>query len=195
MIRLFGKKSFKELPDAALVSELLAGNQEAIVYFFYNKFTATFQYHIYNLFPYRVDVEELIDEFFMFLYEDDWRRLRTFDASKAALSTWVSTVSFRFFRDYKQSMIDCNGLITIDDKWETFQGDWSQSMSDGLMMDLEAAIAEIRNERDRGIARRIFVEDAAFEAVAEEFNLDVDYVYTVKNRLLRQLREKLKAYR
>lgn len=161
---------------------------------FYTKYSSTFQYHIYRLFNYKVEVSDLVDEFFLFLLEDNWKRLRSFDPDKASLNTWISTVSFRFFRDYKRSKIDLNGLITISDQWETFRGDWMESVEAGLAMDIRAAIDGIKSERDRKIAEKLFIEDKEYEAVAEEFELTVDYVYTVKNRIVKQLRGSLKGY-
>ena len=180
--------------DQELVRAVTGGNHGAIVYMFYTKYSATFQYHIYRLFNSKVEVSDLVDEFFLFLLEDNWKRLRSFDPNKASLNTWISTVSFRFFRDYKRAKIDLNGLITISDKWETFRGDWMESVEAGLAVDIEHAICEIKNDRDKEIAKRLFVEDKEYEAVAEEFGLTVDYVYTVKNRIIKQLRSSLKGY-
>lgn len=192
-MRLF-RKPMQQWSDDRLLQEMYDGNQDAIVYFFYEKFSSSFQYHIYNIFPYRVDVEELVDEFFLYMFQDDWRRLRTYDSGKAALSTWISMVSFRFFKNYKDTKIDFNGVVTISDKWESFRGDWAVSHDAGMLMDIEDAISTIKNERDREIAHKIFVEDVSFETVAEEFGLDVNYVYTVKNRLVKQLKQKLNTY-
>lgn len=180
--------------DRELVDAVTGGNQGAIVYLFYTKYSATFQYHIYRLFNSKVEVSDLVDEFFLFLFEDNWKRLRSYDPTKASLNTWISTVSFRFFRDYKRSKIDLNGLITISDRWESFRGDWMESIEAGLMMDISAAIEGIKNERDKKIAEKLFVEDQEYETVAKEFGLTVDYVYTVKNRILKQLQSSLKGY-
>ena len=187
-------QDFSKCSDRELVAAVTSGDQNAIVYMFYTKFSATFQYHIYKLFNYKVEVSDLVDEFFMFLLEDDWRRLRSFDASKSSLSTWISTVSFRFFRDYKRSKIDLNGLVTISDKWETFRGEWMESVEAGIAMDIRAALDGIKNDRDRSIAEKLFIEDSEYEAVAKECGLTVDYVYTVKNRIVKQLRSSLKGY-
>lgn len=195
MIRLFPRKEpMTSWPDERLVKAVLSGDQDAIVYMFYTKFSATFQYHIYKLFDYKVEVSDLVDEFFLFMYEDNWRRLRSFDSSLSSLSTWISTVSYRFFRDYKRSKIDLNGAITISDKWETFRGDWVQSIDAGIMMDIETAIDAIKSERDKEIAKQLFIEDREYEAIAEEFGLTCDYVYTVKNRIIKQLKKTLKGY-
>ena len=196
MIRLFPRKeSMTSWSDERLVKAVLSGDQDAVVYMFYTKYSATFQYHIYKLFDYKVEVSDLVDEFFLFMYEDDWKRLRSYDPSMSSLSTWISTVSYRFFRDYKRSKIDLNGLITISDKWETFRGDWVQSIDAGIMMDIETAIDAIQSERDREIAKQLFIEDREYEAVAEEFGLTCDYVYTIKNRIIKQLKKTLKGYK
>ena len=188
------KDSFAAWPDCKLVASVLSGNQQAIVYFFYTKFSATFQYHIYKLLGCSAQVQDLVDEFFLYLYEDDWKRLRTYDSSISSLHTWVSTVSYRFFRDYKRSKIDLNGVVTINEQWETMRKDWVQRCDAGLMMDIRSALGGIRNERDRGIARRLLLEDREYRDVAEEFGLTIDYVYTVKNRILKQLKKTLKDY-
>lgn len=103
------------MSDAELIEQIYGGNEAAIVYLFYKKYSSTFQYHIYHIFPNKVDVAELVDEFFLYLYQDNWRRLRTYDPAKSALSTWISKVSYRFFKQYKLSKIDSNGIVAISD--------------------------------------------------------------------------------
>ena len=180
--------------DYELVSAVCNNDQQAIIYLFYKKYLSTFEYHIYKLFPYKEDIRDLVDEFFLYLYENNWRRLKTFDGTKASLATWMSVTSFRFFKSYKHSKIDSNGLISITDKWESFVGDWVRSCDAGLMMDINQAIDTITNDRDREIARLVFIEDKEFQLVADRFGLSIDYVYTVKNRLVKQLKTKLSSY-
>ena len=188
------RKNYSSWSDDRMVSELIKGNQDAIVWFFYTKYSATFQYHIFKLFNYKVDINDLIDEFFLYLYDNDWKRLRSFDSAQASLNTWISTVSYRFFRDYKQSVIDSGSVNTTNDMWDPTCSDWIQGCDAGLLMDVNYAICQIKNERDRKIASRIFIEDKEYDSVAQEFGLTVDYVYTVKNRLIKQLRTTLKEY-
>lgn len=183
----------KEMSDSELVEAVIGGDKDAVVYLFYEKFAAMFQYHIYKIFPYKVDIEELTDEFFLYLYEDKWRRLRTYNGS-VKLSTWMSVVSFRFFKNYKISRIDCKGLITISDKWESFRGDWIQGVDVEAAVDIRAAIDSIKNDRDRKIAEKLFIKDKSFEDIAAEFGMTVDYVYTVKNRIVKLLKNKLYGY-
>jgi len=194
MMNLFSSKPNSSWNDSMLLNAVLRNDRDAIVYMFYEKFSATFQYHIYKLFSYKVEISDMVDEFFLYLFENDWKRLRSFDETKASLATWISTVSYRFFRDYKRSKIDSNGKISINDKWESVRGDWVQCYDAGLMADISTAIDGIQNERDRKIAGRIFIEDREYESVADEFGLTVDYVYTVKNRILKKIKKCLEDY-
>ena len=194
-MRLFyHRREPSSLNDEQLVAAVISGDKEAIVYMFYSKFSATFQYHIYNLFEYKVEIADLVDEFFLYLYEDNWKRLKVYDASKSALSTWISTVSYRFFRDYKRSKIDFNGLITISDKWETYKIDWVEEYDRLILVDIQGAIKKLKTPRDQDIAEKIFIKDYEFEAISEEYNISIDYVYTIKNRVAKQLKTNLEGY-
>ena len=190
----FHKKSPSAMDDAELVSAVISGDKDAIVYMFYTKFSATFQYHIYKLFDHKIEVTDLIDEFFLYLYEDEWKRLKVYDAAKSSLSTWISTVSYRFFRDYKRSKIDLNGLITISNKWETYRTDWVEEYDKSILVDIESAIQKLKSDRERKIAEMIFIKDCELEIVAADFQISIDYVYTIKNRVSKQLKVSLEGY-
>lgn len=190
----FHKKNPSAMGDAELVSAVISGDKDAIVYMLYTKFSATFQYHIYKLFDYKIEVADLIDEFFLYLYEDEWKRLKVYDSAKSSLSTWISTVSYRFFRDYKKSKIDLNGLITISNKWETYRTDWVEEYDKSILVDIESAIQKLKSDRDRKIAEMIFIKDCELEIVAADFQISIDYVYTIKNRVSKQLKVSLEGY-
>lgn len=190
----FHKKSPSAMGDAELVSAVISGDKDAIVYMFYTKFSATFQYHIYKLFDHKIEVTDLIDEFFLYLYEDEWKRLKVYDSVKSSLSTWISTVSYRFFRDYKRSKIDLNGLITISNKWETYRTDWVEEYDKSILVDIESAIQKLKSDRERKIAEMIFIKDCELEIVAADFQISIDYVYTIKNRVSKQLKVSLEGY-
>lgn len=186
---------FSKLSDADLVKSVCADNEDAVVYFFYEKYLPVFQYHILKLFPNGIEIRTLVDEFFIYLFENDWHRLRTFNPGKASLSTWVSVISFRFFKNYKHNRLDSKGMLYATDKLEAYADEWISGSEVGIRMDIDAVVGSILNDRDREIAKMIFIEDKDFKQVADRFCLSVDYVYTIKNRLIRQLKSRLSAYR
>ncbi|MGN1234299.1 MAG: hypothetical protein ACI4UJ_12760 [Candidatus Cryptobacteroides sp.] len=185
---------FWKYSDTELVISVCGNNPDAIVFFFYEKFLPVFQYHILKIFPEGTDIRGLVDEFFLYLREDGWRRLKTYQTDKSSLATWVSVISFRFFKYYKFNRLESRGVVRASDRWEEYAGEWVSSNETGAMMDIDAAIETIPNSRDREIARMVFLEDEEFKTVADRFDLSVDYIYTIKNRLIRQLKSRLSAY-
>ncbi len=185
----------KNISDAHLVDMLLANNEKAILYFFYEKFYSVFEYHVYKIFPYEQSVQELVHEFFIYLQQDNWRRLRSFNSDRAQLNTWVSVVSFRFFLNFKKSKIDSNGLITICEQWDDRILQYKQACAEQVRMDVRKAIESLKNKTEREVARWLLLEEADVQEVAKAHNLSVDYTYTVKSRAVAQLRKILKDYR
>lgn len=190
---VFRSSSMKQLTDKQLLERLFANDQRTIVYCFYQKYLPIFQYHIGRLFPQGADVEELVNELFLYLYEDDWRRLKTFNGT-ASLSTWISLISFRFFKQFKFSKIDSRGVVALNDKEDFNAKDLITGKDPGTSVDLEMAFRSISNERDQSIARALLLQDVEPKDIADKYDLTVDYVYTIKNRAVKTLRKVLRSY-
>ena len=183
-------KKYEVLPDSELVDLLLANDGNAIVYFFYKKYYRVFDYHIYRMFTYRVDVQEFVHEFFLYLYQDNWNRLRSYNSEQSKLSTWVSAVSSHFFLYYKKTKIDSNAFIPINGQWDEKVTSYKQ-----VIMDVTKAIDSLKNDTERELVRQMLIEGMDYEEVAKLHNLSVDYAYTVKSRAVARLRNILKDYR
>ncbi|MBQ3751098.1 MAG: sigma-70 family RNA polymerase sigma factor [Bacteroidales bacterium] len=185
----------KNLSDNQLIESLLNNDETAILYFFYEKFYSVFEYHVYRIFPYEQSVQELVHEFFLYLRQDNWRRLRSYNSELSQLNTWVSVVSFRFFQNFKKSKIDSNGLITIYEQWDDKILQYKQACVEQVRMDVSKAIESLKNKTEREVARELLLEETDVQEVAKTYNLSVDYTYTVKSRAVAHLRKILKDYR
>lgn len=183
------------IPDTELVERVLANDEKAVLYFFYEKYYSVFEYHVYKIWPYEVSVQGLVHEFFLHLAEHDWRRLRSFNPEKAQLNTWVSVVSFRFFMNFKKSKIDSNGLVSICEQWDDKILNYKQEAQEQVKMDVTKAIDELKNVTERQVARQLLLDGMEIQEVAAQHDLTVDYAYTVKSRALARLRKSLNAYR
>lgn len=182
------------MSDIQLVAMLMANDEKALLYFFYEKFYSMFEYHVYRIFSYEVDVQELVHEFFLYLRQDDWRRLRSFNPEKAQLNTWVSVVSFRFFLNFKKTKIDSNGLISIYEQWDDKIMNYKQDCHNQIRMDVAKAIENLKNATERDVARELLLDGVDIQEVAASHQLSVDYTYTVKSRAMAHLRTMLKDY-
>lgn len=181
--------------DQELVDALLRNDEQAIVYFFYTKYYATFEYHIFKIFKYEVDVQALVHEILLYLCANNWKHLRTFNPENSKLTTWVSVISFRFFMNFKKSKIDSYGLISIQEEWDDRILLSQQSNQEHVRMDVNKAIGSLKNEKEQLVARRLLLEGAEIQDVAAENGMTVDYAYTVKSRAIGHLRNLLKSYR
>lgn len=184
----------EHITDSDLMKRLLENDENAVLHFFYKKFYSVFEYHVYKIFPYEQDVQELVHEFFLYLRQDDWRRLRSFNPEKAQLNTWVSVVSFRFFLNFKKTKIDSNGLITIYEQWDDKIMNYKQECHNQIRMDVAKAIENLKNATERDVARELLLDGADIQEVATSHQLSVDYAYTVKSRAMAHLRKVLKDY-
>ena len=185
--------NFDHLSDTEWVERLIQNDPEAIVFFFYKKQLKSLVHNLRKIFPYQIEILDYINEFYLYLEAGDWRRLKTFQPDYS-LTTWISTVSYRFFKNYKLSVIDSRGLVTISDKWDLQTEAWVQQSDLGVKKDIMKAINQIKNERDREIANLLLIEDKEVTSVAQQFGVTVDYLYTIKNRIIKTLRTFLADY-
>ncbi len=73
-------------------------DEEIIVGYFYGELRGMLETIRRRVFNGRVEYDEMVSELYLFLAQDDWRRIRTFDARNGcSLRTWLSTVAWRFF--------------------------------------------------------------------------------------------------
>jgi RNA polymerase sigma factor (sigma-70 family) len=198
-------KEFEQLTDTELVQKVIENDSNAIVYLFYVKFIKLFAHNLSKITSNKtLDIKSYINDFFIYLYENDWRRLKTYDP-ELSLKTWMSTVSYRFFLNSEEGKIDfvrLNPIYNKDDDFvdktsenqqQTYQ-DWLKMKDSEILMDINYAIKTIKNERDREIAELMLLQGYEPQQIAEKFNLSVDYVYTVKNRILKSIKNTLKEY-
>ena len=188
-------EALQQLSDSELVEQLLENRENVILYFFYEKYYSIFEYHVYRIFSYEVRVQELVHEFFLYLYENNWKHLRSYNSNLSKLNTWISVVSFRFFLNYKKTKIDYNNIISIYEQWDDKIMQYKQECQEQIKMDVTQAINSLKNKMEQKVVSRLLLDGAEIQEVAAECNLSVDYVYTVKSRAVAHLREILKAYK
>lgn len=91
------KAYFDSLSDRELVDLLLADDEEAIEYLLFIRCNGMLAHIACSIFQSQTCKEELITDFYLFLSENNWRRLRQFEF-KAGLNTWLTVIAVRFFK-------------------------------------------------------------------------------------------------
>ncbi len=181
------KASFDSLSDRELVALLIANDQDAIEYLFFHRCNGMFAHIIHSVFGSQGTKEELITEFYLYLFGNDWERLRNFEF-KSGLNTWLTVVALRFF---KKKRLSQTKLIAIDpqlivehQKNETDDYDIIHEMS---RLELYQAIDRLSKPRER-YALLAELTGKRAEDIAEEMDCTVTAVYNLTKKARMELK-------
>lgn len=179
-----------ELNDAQLVEGILQGNSSLAEYLFFNKCSALFGYIVASVFSHKIDKDELINELYIYLSENDWARLRQFDF-RSKLMTWISVVAIRFFQKKRAYLIE-------NDSTEAQIKESGINQFDRIdaKIDIERALEWMPNQKYASLLRALDIEDKDPAILALEMQTTVSNVYNIRHRAHVQLQtvinEKLK---
>jgi len=165
--------------DKVLISGVLLDNEQAIRQFFFEECKPIFQYIIRKVFNYQIEEGELISEFYLYLKEKDWYKLRQFN-HRCQLKTWLFKVAFHFFikkRDELKINESSEHLITeqLTEDYDTFSEEDITNLLSGL------------KERYRFVIQALILEDSEPQDVATEMGITVDNLRQIKCRALQHL--------
>ena len=181
------KAYFDSLDDRELVRLLLENDQDAIEYVFFLRCEGMFAHIVHTVFQSNSKKEELITEFYLFLSENNWERLRKFEF-KASLNTWMTVIAIRFF---KKKKIFQTKLVVIDpqlivetQKNEADDYDIIHEMS---RLELYQAIDRLSKPRER-YALLADLAGKRAEDIAKEMGCTVSAVYNLTKKARLELK-------
>lgn len=182
---------FDGMPDRKLVGLLLANDKEAVEYVFFHRCEGMFAHIIHSVFQSQGKKEELITEFYLYLCENDWSRLRKFEF-RSALNTWLTVIAVRFFRkkrlgQTKLVVVDPQ-LIVETQKNEVDDYDVLQEMS---RLELYKAIDRLSKPRER-YALLANLAGKSAEEIAADMGCTIIAVYNLIKKAKEELRNLLK---
>ncbi len=172
--------------DREIINGILSNDTKIIQYFWFEHCTLMFHYIIYNVFDRRVEKNELINELYLYLQENNWQKLRQFNY-RSRLTTWMQVVAIRFFQKKRTELIENKSSEPlIIEKAENNEEQIHQRL------DVENLISRLSNERYRFVTQKLILEDMEPQSVADEMGITVDNLYNIKRRALMQLKEIIK---
>ena len=181
------KSLFIYKDDAQLVAELLAGNEGAMHYVFYDHFKPLLKMNAYKAAGTKqVEYDDLVQELYLYLSNNDWEKLRKYNPERPFVN-WFSVVSYRFFKDFSCSMIDLSNQIPISNMNDHQTAFMSNGTIGTIMMDIKQAISKLKPPRDSEILEALLLRDEEPETVAKRHNVTVDNLYNIKRRAIAKL--------
>lgn len=177
--------------DHQLVELLLANNEEAVKYVFCRG-DGVLCHVADRLSGPQVNKEELINEFYLFLSADDWRRLRQFEF-RSSLNTWLTIVAIRFFQQKKSVLGTNRGALNTLLMEEAEQipddDDVLKTMS---KLELYEAIEQHPRLRERYALLGVLAGKDA-KTIAKEMGCTVSAVYNLVKKAKKALTKKMKG--
>ena len=167
------------MTDKEIVEGLIARDEKITRMFFFVKCRPLMYSIIGRIFPYSVDYDELINELYLHIMENDAARLRTFSYG-SSIFQWIKTVAIRFFQQKRDRIIENQSKEPL-----CIEGDSVEThVSVAISMDLKSMISRIDNPRYRLVLHKLLLEDMAPDAVAKQMGVTVANLYNIKKRAM-----------
>ena len=143
-----------------------------------------------SIFHDTVKKEELITEFYLYLREDDWHRLRQF-GFRSKLETWLTVVAIRFFKEKTTSRTNLVKLDTLLDEVQQVADKYDpvETMS---KLELYEAIDRHLKPRER-FALLGWLSGEKSETIAKELSCSVMAVYNLVKKAKVSVKKKMKG--
>lgn len=135
---------------------------------------------IRKVFDFEVDYDELVNELYLHLMENDGRRLRSYQG-RSSIYQWLKCVATRFFlekRDGKAVIEDASSepLYPVDEPiFEPMEEETAKE-------DFRRLMALMKNERYKLVLQRLFLEGVEYKDLAAELHTSVANLYNIKKR-------------
>lgn len=173
------------LTDRQIVKALIDRDEAVTQQFFFKNCKPLFLSIMHKVFPYPVDYDEFVNEFYLYLMENDAYRLKQFEG-RSSIYQWMKVVAIRYFIAKRDVMIDNefeDNLIDKAARTEVLNVEHQVNVK----IDVEFLLRVMPNKRYEYVIRRLVLQDAKPEQVALELCTNVDNLYNIKKRAIATL--------
>ena len=175
------------MTDQLIIEALIARNEQVTANFFFGSCRPLFLSIIRHVFSYEVNYDELVNELYLHLMENDAYRLKQFQG-RSSLYQWIKVIAIRYFIAKRDNMIDSVPYRTPLNI--ALQNETSNTeMQLTARIDIERMLSMITNSRYTYVLRRLLLQDADAKTVAQELGTNVSNLYNIKKRAIAALTE------
>lgn len=166
--------------DQRIIQALISRDEQMTHDFFFVWCRPLIYSLIRKVFSGEVDYDELVSELYLYLMEDDARRLRSFQG-RSSVYQWLKCVAARFFLDRR----DRRAVIenkSSEPLYPVDEPSFEPVDAELVRKDIRKMLSMVSNERYRLVLRRLFLEGAEYEELAEELHTSTANLYNIKKR-------------
>ena len=170
------------MTDHEIIKGLIARDNKVTEEFFFVKCKPLFYSVMKQVFDYEVEYDEIVNELYLYLMEDDAIKLRQFQY-RSSVYQWLKVLAIRFFVKKRARLIDNTSQEPPYEKEETMAQDTDLTNQ----YDLERLFQAMPTQRYVYVIRRLVLEDCDPEELAAEMNVSIANLYNIKRRSIAQL--------
>jgi len=175
-----------EISDRHLVAQIIQGNKLLMAHFLKHKCVKTFDYiNNTRLKELGLQVDDLINDFYLYLQENNWEKLRSF-RFESKLQTWINLVASRYMlKKYDKDLKESARKGTPIDGFPSFTEDDHHNKM--VSIELLEAIGHLKEKRDQ-LVLLLTLQGFDSKEIGEQIGTSVNNVYTIKSRAIDKLR-------
>ena len=136
-----------------------------------------------HVFDYEVEYDEMVNELYVYLMEDDAVKLRNFEY-RSSIYQWLKILAIRFFIKKRDNLKEKSGDEDISETSEVQMADNVDTLA---KLDLLRLFSLMPNDRYGHVIKKLMVDGWEPEYLANEMNITVDNLYNIKRRAMAQL--------
>lgn len=172
--------------DRQLVSQIIEGNDQLAAIFLKQKCHKIFEYiNCTRLKGLDLHVDDLINDFYLYLQENNWKKLRSF-RYESKLQTWINLVASRYLlKKYDKDLKENARKGTQIDGFPSFTDDDHHNKM--VRTDLLEAIGQLKEKRDQ-LVLLLILQGFDSNEIGEQIGTSTGNVYTIKSRAIEKLR-------
>ena len=171
------------MTDREIIQGLIERNRRVTEDFFFVKCRPLFISVMKLVFNYEVEYDEMVNELYVYLMEDDAVKLRNFQY-RSTVYQWLKILSVRFFIKKRSRMIDDRSQ---EAQYDTHNMSTDNESDPSATDDLERLFKAMPTKRYVYVIRRLVIEECEPEALANEMNITTANLYNIKRRAMAQL--------
>lgn len=100
------------MTDQQIIQALIARDERVTQQFFFKDCRPLFMSIMRHVFSYEVNYDEFVNEFYLYLVENDAYRLRQFQG-RSTIYQWMKMVAIRYFMARRNNMIDMEPKVAL----------------------------------------------------------------------------------
>ena len=171
------------MTDKEIIEGLIARDNRVTEEFFFDKCRPLFCSIMTKVFDYEVEYDEMVNELYVYLMENDAIKLRNFEY-RSSVYQWLKVLAIRFFINKRGRMIDDTSRQTPYDGHQQTVDSETDMTAEG---DMERLFNNMPSKRYVYVIRRLILENWEYEDLAKDMNITTANLYNIRRRAMAQL--------